>query len=762
MARLTRLIESPLAVVAAPLVVFAPALARQVLLAPADGFATHLPWQVLANSMWRRGVVPAWNPFTFSGTPFLASGQAGVFFPLNLAGVVLPPAIAYNLSVVLSFVVAGLGAWLLARRLVGDPVGATVAGLSFGLGGFMFGHVGHQSMIQTAAWLPWILYGFEVLRTRVTPRRVLAAALPVCLALLAGHTQMFALAIAVLALYAVISAPRRILAGVAMVTAGAGLAAIQLLPILMLLPHTMRADVSYEFATSYPMPSSHLWLLLFPYLFGNSAPLGRFSFPYGGEWNPTELAAYAGAAVVVLAVAGLPALRRDRRVAALAVCGLACLLVALGPDTELSRLVYATPVYGKMRAWSRYLVATDLAIAVLAAAGVAALRRMRAARVLVVAAAATMPVLAVVVPRLASVRPHVPGGRAAFFALALPVGAAASAAAAGLVIRRRPRLAAAALFAVVAGDLVGSYGVWCEWRLSPDPARVPDVLSGRWITWGRVADAPGGIDRYLFVVPDVGFVSYHFANATALPGWRSANGIDPLAQRGYLRALGMTPGGSIGAPDGMWRPGADVLDLLRVTTLVVDARAPVAPHPSVASGWTPAWEGALTRYTRTPALPDAFLLGRTERASFDGALDRVRGEVAFDPAATALVETRCERCPRGPPGAAGTVRRVRWRDREVTVDVRADRPALLVLSQAWSPGWVARVGGERVPVVRVDGLVQGVPVSAGRHRVRLEYRAPGLRTGALVSGATLLTLLAAAYAARRRLEQHSRVPEALL
>ena len=58
--------------------------------------------------------------------------------------------------------------------------------------------------------------------------------------------------------------------------------------------------------------------------------------------------------------------------------------------------------------------------------------------------------------------------------------------------------------------------------------------------------------------------------------------------------------------------------------------------------------------------------------------------------------------------------------------------------------------GRAVPVVRVDGLVQGVPVPAGARRVELFYRAPGLRLGFAVSLATLAGLLVATGAAMWR------------
>jgi uncharacterized membrane protein YfhO len=67
---------------------------------------------------------------------------------------------------------------------------------------------------------------------------------------------------------------------------------------------------------------------------------------------------------------------------------------------------------------------------------------------------------------------------------------------------------------------------------------------------------------------------------------------------------------------------------------------------------------------------------------------------------------------------------------------------VLVVSQAWLPGWTGRVAGRRIPAVRVDGLVQGIPVPAGRHQVTLRYDPPGARAGLAVSFLTLGGLLA--------------------
>ena len=61
------------------------------------------------------------------------------------------------------------------------------------------------------------------------------------------------------------------------------------------------------------------------------------------------------------------------------------------------------------------------------------------------------------------------------------------------------------------------------------------------------------------------------------------------------------------------------------------------------------------------------------------------GAVAFDPRATALVETGCRACRRAQAaGRAGSVTTTRWRTNSVDVDATVARDGVLVISQAFS------------------------------------------------------------------------------
>ena len=72
--------------------------------------------------------------------------------------------------------------------------------------------------------------------------------------------------------------------------------------------------------------------------------------------------------------------------------------------------------------------------------------------------------------------------------------------------------------------------------------------------------------------------------------------------------------------------------------------------------------------------------------------------------------------------------------------VDASAPAVVVIRNAYDPGWRARVDGRSSPVFPADAIDQGVVVPAGRHVIELSYVDPSIRYGLLGSGLALLAL----------------------
>jgi hypothetical protein len=96
-----------------------------------------------------------------------------------------------------------------------------------------------------------------------------------------------------------------------------------------------------------------------------------------------------------------------------------------------------------------------------------------------------------------------------------------------------------------------------------------------------------------------------------------------------------------------------------------------------------------------------------------------------------------------------------------TIEVRADtpRPAILLISDNYSESWnaiaMADSSQRDYDVVPGDYTLRAIPLSAGHHHLRLEYRPPGVALGKWISSVALLVWLAMpgwfAWRARSRL-----------
>jgi hypothetical protein len=191
-----------------------------------------------------------------------------------------------------------------------------------------------------------------------------------------------------------------------------------------------------------------------------------------------------------------------------------------------------------------------------------------------------------------------------------------------------------------------------------------------------------------------------------------------------------------------------------------------------------AHSGDVKIYENLDVLPRAFLVHENEAvaAADDGAALALMRTDTFDPTAElvlsideGLVLSPGEgTVPTGDEGAepvrAGpsreSARVTRYAPERVEIEVLAEAPGYLILTDAWYPGWEARVDGEPVPVHRADLLFRAVFLDAGRHSVVFAFRPMSLLVGAAISLTGLVGLaLVAALALRHCSGQALRCPK---
>jgi hypothetical protein len=687
-----------------------------------------VPWRTLAMEQLARGVLPLWNPYSGAGAPLFANYQSALLYPPGWITLLLGAGWGLSVLTVAHLLLAGAGMAAFTRRLGAAPLGAGVAGLAFGMCGYLVARAGTYPMVSAAAWLPWLLWA-ALGWMRTGDRRMLPA-LAACwaLALLAGHAQTawysgLLLGALLLALAAWQRAFRRLLLALAALALGTLIPALQLAATGELLLASQRSGgVSEVFAMNFSLSPLRLLTLFAPNVFGTPAD---GSFLTGGAYF--EDAAYIGLLPLVAALSALAGLRGRWRVgdalarpallfALLALIGLA---LALGVNTPLFPLLYRyVPVFDLFQAPVRWLLWTITGGCVLAAVGVTwwsqSARARRWTRRLMAACAAA--VLAGMAAGLAAGMPESARviGKAAV--LAGVIGLAAG----WLSLTRPPEHAPGSarwswlVLLLVAVDLVIAH-----WGLNPTaPA-------------GFYAPRPATADRAYW--PEDALKAVQFGRYFSFDDYRLAG-----ADLEGLRGSGL--------------PNIGVLDhqalLNNFDPLLPEAfdsamrRLARADAPAQARLLRAAGVDVLMTEVAPQALasaPDAWIVRAACWHADDAALDVVLLSADFAP------ERRVELAGAGPcdsapdsPAAADVTAPDSDGGRYL---VRSAGGGWLVLAQSLYPGWQAEVNGQPAPIERANGMFMAVRVPAGESEVRLMYRPSWAVPGVVLSTAGLLAWL---------------------
>jgi hypothetical protein len=377
--------------VALPLLVYAlPALFGHPVV-PGDDLTQNLPLRQLVGHDLAAGHLPVFNPYIWGGAPLLAGWNAGAAYPLSWLFAVLPGDAAWTLNLVAAAVTAGVGCYAFLRASRLGQLASWAGAMTYAFGGGMVAQIPHVGLVIGMSWLPVALLAVLRLTDSGAPgdwRRlsrwtaVLAAA--VGLVLLSGEPRAVTDAAAVLLLYALWrlvrlirgATPARSWAGAcAAVLSGAvlgiGLGAVQLLPGLAAVATSQRAHVTTFLFSAGSLPVRWLALLGVPDLLGGSGSFGQPVF--FAHYNLTEVTGYVG----LLPLAGAFALfgklgtRRSRQpfpdwIVWEIIAG-AGLLLALGNNTPVWRLLFHIPLIGGQRLQSRGILVAGLAFSVLLA-----------------------------------------------------------------------------------------------------------------------------------------------------------------------------------------------------------------------------------------------------------------------------------------------------------------------------------------------------------------------------------------------------------
>jgi len=141
------------------------------------------------DRQWEEGELPLWNPNDNFGVPVVEDCSTSVFYPLKSVFWLraLPYPTRFGLFLFLHGLLAAYGAYWCALKMRCNRYGATIAGLSYSLGGAVLFQVCNVIFYVSAAWLPWSIGFWWLLFEGGRKRMIPWVAIPgvaVCLAMM--------------------------------------------------------------------------------------------------------------------------------------------------------------------------------------------------------------------------------------------------------------------------------------------------------------------------------------------------------------------------------------------------------------------------------------------------------------------------------------------------------------------------------------------------------------------------------------------------
>lgn len=636
-----------------------------------------------------------WNPREGFGMPFLALWRTRVLSPFSLPFHFMPANTALAWSILLKFIVAGWCAFYAARRFHFPASLALFVAVCYQLGGTLW-LFGIEPMADAAPWLPVFVVSLERLalgHLRAWP--LMAAA--VGLIALGGSPELLAVCLLFAVLYLLV---RRVMdagrvqlgnAAVGAVLAlgfGLALAGVQLVPYLEFLTQGGWRDP----VSDATLPWTALWSALSPDLASDGAAL---ALHYG--WSPMLLLAL-WAAVRRFVHAG-----HRRRMEGLFLVSLVLCIVPFVAGGALGSI----PHLGMLGA-RHFFVFLGLGLPFLAAAALEEWSVLDADECRVVLRRLLPAALvlwgALLATSFTAMAWH-EGERAAWL---VPVAAgAAVAVTAALLIATliRPRM-----------RLLG-YGF--------------ALLTALNLWWAFAPHAPHTRPELAF--PETGFIrslaamDTMVAGADALQDW-------PLACQG-IRQVRTTGGACLDRHEAFMTASRTQPLLLRRTgaqALLLDTAAVRGPFARV--------RHALKIHEMFPS--GAVLMQDLDAQPRARMLYAARTVEGFQPELLSASEPPLVEGGQLAEDGQGPAATVRISDdgggNVVRAEVEGARLGMLVLADAWYPGWKATVDGTPTPILPVDGIFRGVPLSLGAREVVFTYEPLSLRFGGIISIAAAL------------------------
>ena len=672
-----------------------------------DPIRQQIPWKKLVIDDLKKGTLPSWNPYNFSGTPLLANIQAGVWYPMNILFLFMPFYIAWTILIIIQPVFAALFLYLYLRNKKILPPVAAFAGISWAFCGFSIAWLTWGTIVQTALWLPLILLSIDkILDSNDKKTKILWAglcAVSLAFAFFAGHAQVALYIFIFGAGYAVFQlwhSTKRDngLWMLGAVLLAAVLSSVQWVPMIQFISHSARVgDTAAWFKEGWFLPWQHLAQFVAPDFFGNPATLN-----YWGVWNYGEFIGYIGILPLLCALYAV-IVRKDRFTRFFAiVLGLVFLFLLPTPIAKIP-FELRIPVLSTMQP-TRLMVLIDMCLVILAGLGLDAYLKNPNKKILL-----GIVVIGIVLAGLWVYVTSVPGMSVSKRNLLLP--SALWAAGSSLLLlafvfkKRWTTLFAFLIISVTLFDLF-RFG----WKFTPFTP-----IEYFFPTTNAISFLQGQQKPFRVMSLDNRIMP---PNVSAYYGIESIEGYDPLYDARYeefIAALNRREP-NIAPPFGFNRiitsPTIDspLLALLNVTYIL---SLDELKGPGVELMYQ---EGQTKIYWYKKAMPRIYAVESVVHADSKQQVISMLYDKTFNPRETAVVEAALEVSAKQ-LSDSDDIRIISYTNTSFVAVSRLEDAHFVVITNIFDSGWKAYIDSKLTPIYRTNYLFQGILVPKGDHMV---------------------------------------------
>ena len=711
---------------------------------------------------FKAGSLPMWDQHMATGFPIMAEFQSAVFYPPSIAFYLLPFFTAVRFIFVFHYAIAAIGSYILFRSWKSPVYVALIGAVLFAFGGTMVSLTNLLNHFQSAVWLPWIIYFWESAVRDKRARNVAIFTIIALCQLLAGSPEIFLLSIG-LALLDAIRLHREdqshglfratiVLLGSGFVIMGLGM--VQLLPTAELVMQSRRDQpIPVAEALAWSLQPSSLIGLLLPTLEADSSlSVGVRLLLTDGV--PFLLSHYIGVIGILGLCCWFKAARTKERVIITGLIGLS-LVLAFGIYTPIYASLYdAIPVLRVMRFPEKYFYLTFAILVFTIVRGLSQTTDAKNSRMCWVFAS-SMLVLWLVVYVIFRSQPEL----LAKFLYSLNThrraGEVTPATVAAILVVLEKQIAVSLVLSLL--FCLNRYGilrvtlfqpllvlsVFLDLSSANKPLHflrdeklvqnVARVMEKPPVDHGRFFYYPPSNNLHPSFMRVSGNLTYDKAteialnnllpNAGMLYGFEYFQDIDALGRRSYTDFLNFI--NSLPAD----RRGK----LLRA----VNVKHVVAFHSLEVKGLELVGEFP-EHYSKLYEVPDAVARAYVAaRAIYDldpkSTLERMASD-SFDPLRDVVLDVPIHLETKGIFHGEAAIKL--YENNRVQINAQLSEPGVLVLTDAFHPGWKVFVDGKEQTIRRANYLFRAVELPAGNHRVEFVYDPISFKLGLVISSLT--------------------------